>query len=157
MERSYIHAYRGSDPRYEYMRLPCVNMALFTGGKQIFSVRYRTSKGPMCADPNLAIAGPGCNHDTSPPISYTGMYDSEYCYFAMERVKYSTSKARCPGVDHDFDAAECALDFPLRVKIETERPRPGTGPPLLPQKRPLFTLSSIPLWHCQIEASLQAC
>ena len=31
------------------------------------------------------------------------------------------------------------------------------GPPLLPQKRPLFRLSSILLWHCQIEPSLQAC
>ena len=117
MERSYIHAYRGSDPRYEYMRLPCVNMALFTGGKQLFSARYRNSKGPMCGDPNLAIAGPGCNHDTSPPIDYTGMYDSEYCHFAMERVKYSTSKARCTAAGKtlaDLWQEKLYPDFKLR-------------------------------------------
>ena len=66
----------------------------------------------------------GCLY-TCEPANHTHMNTWPWCltHAQGEKRGRNIDLAWNPGVDHDFDAAECALDFPLRVQIETDRDR----------------------------------
>ena len=76
----------GVTVEYEYVRVPCVELTWFTGGRVVRDV----PGNQMCVHPQTAAAGPACcRNDGSDGNGY------HQCRYFVERVTYATAEQRC--------------------------------------------------------------
>ena len=75
----------GVTVEYEYVRVPCVELTWFTGGRVVTDGRLG-----QCANPQTAAAGPACcRNDGSDDDGH------HQCRYFVERVTYATAALRC--------------------------------------------------------------
>jgi len=81
---------RVKDFYYEYLRIPCVELAFFNAVK----VATPKQQYAMCADPKLPIAMVACCDPRLLSVAYRDMN----CEYVSERVNYDMASARCAAV-----------------------------------------------------------
>lgn len=81
---------------YEYIRLPCVELAFYENGKTVQQERLLQQQWPktgMCANSNLPVAKDACCWYPGP--TNTNPDATSLCEFTAERSTFATAQARC--------------------------------------------------------------